>query len=92
MCERWSRRWSQYCNQIVKKFRSGCEKVYDQAGSGKPQTMDCEAVIQVVEGNPESSTGRVSASHSPVIFTTSSKVSGTVEISKVLQNVWLNLV
>ena len=44
-----------------KKFRSGCKKFIDQAMSGRPESVDSEAVFKVIGANPASSTRRVSA-------------------------------
>ena len=43
-----------------KKFRSGCKNLDDQARSGRPKTVDSEAVFQAIEANPKSSTRKVS--------------------------------
>ena len=44
----------------LKKFRSGYRNLDDKARLDKPKTMDSEAVLQVIEPNPVSSTRRVS--------------------------------
>ena len=35
-----------------KKFHSGCKNLNDQAGSGRPKTMNSEITFQAIEGNP----------------------------------------
>ena len=47
-------------NKWIKKFRSGCKNLHNQARSGRPKTVDSEAVLQGIETNPASSTWRVS--------------------------------
>ena len=43
-----------------KKFHVGCKKLYNQARSGWPKTVDSETMFQAKEANPESSTRRES--------------------------------
>ena len=60
LCERWRCSWSQYNNQVVQEFHSGCKSLNDQAKSDEPKIMDSWAVLQILEANLESSTWRMS--------------------------------
>ena len=44
----------------LKKFCSGCKNLNNLARSGKPKSMDSNAMLQVIAANPQSSTQRVS--------------------------------
>ena len=44
----------------LKKFHLGCKNLDEQAKSGRPKTVDSEALLQVIEANPASYTQRVS--------------------------------
>ena len=50
-----------------KKFRSRCKNLDNQTGSGRPKTVDSEAVLRAIEANLVSSTRRVSGELDSVI-------------------------
>ena len=47
-----------------KKFCSGCKNLDDEARSGRPKTMNSEAILQTIEANTASSTQRFIISQS----------------------------
>ena len=46
-------------NQMVEKICLGCKKLNDQARTDRPKFVDSEAVLQVIEANPVSSSQRI---------------------------------
>ena len=48
----------------MKKFCSVQRNLNNQATSDRPKTMDSEAILQAIEGNPTSNTWRVSGNFS----------------------------
>ena len=36
---------------MVKKFSSGCKSLNNQAGSGRPKTVDSKAMLKAIETN-----------------------------------------
>ena len=76
-----------------KKFCSGCKNLDDQTRSGRPKTVDSEAMLQAIEVIPTSNTQSIKwACHLSsvwfVTFTTLAKASGAVELYLMLpQNI-----
>ena len=74
--------------RLFKNFLLGCKNFDNQARSGRPKSVDCEAILQAIETNlVNSSTQRISgiglASLHPVwfiTFTTLAKASRTTEL------------
>ena len=95
--------WSQYSNQIgYKKFHPVYKNLNDQARSGKPKTVDSEALLQTMEANPVGNTRRVSGEFSISLSSVvhhlhnlSKSISSSrivFHFRKILQNFWLTLV
>ena len=81
------------------KILVGLQELQQLGRSGKPKSVDSEAVLQAIEINLGSSIWRTSISHSPVRFVTFMTLANGIwscwivpHITKILQNFWLTLV
>ena len=79
-------------NWWINKFCWGCKTLDDQARSGRPKTMDSEAMFQAKEMNSATSTQKVSGEFSSpewyVTFTTLAKASLDAELKIKLPKYW----
>ena len=72
----------------LKKFWMGCKNLSDQTRSGRPNTVDSEAVIQAIQTNLVSRTLTVS---DELCISQSSEVCYLSNLSKSIQSCWIVL-